>query len=101
MLGFLMNASLAHDSTAAEDGRPRACSPWPVASMIGAPRRIYQRRPPGRESTPFDWMADTLGLTLAFLLYLWYQRRHGSALDRAARGSDAMARFQAPAAREI
>ena len=53
-----------------------------TGSTIGALDEIYQRGTPGRESSPFDWMADTLGLTLTFLLYVWYQRRHAAALAR-------------------
>jgi VanZ family protein len=44
-------------------------------STIGALDEIYQKGTPGRESSAFDWMADTLGLILAFLLYTWNARR--------------------------
>jgi len=46
-----------------------------MGSTIGALDEIYQRGTPGRESSPFDWMADTLGLTLALVLYTWNARR--------------------------
>lgn len=49
-----------------------------LGSALGALDEVYQRGTPGRESSPFDWMADTLGLTLAFLLYLQYQRRYAA-----------------------
>ena len=53
-----------------------------MGSTIGALDEIYQKGTPGRESSPLDWLADTFGLTLSFLLYLWYQRRHAVALER-------------------
>lgn len=53
-----------------------------AGSTIGALDEIYQKGTPGRESSPFDWVADTLGLTLAFLVYLWHQRQHAAALAR-------------------
>ena len=55
-----------------------------MGSTIGVLDEIYQKGTPGRESSPLDWLADTLGLTLAFLLYLWYQRRHAAVLARRA-----------------
>lgn len=81
ILGFLLTRALrtipAWQGAAAGAGLALL-----IGSAVGALDEIFQKGTPGRESSPFDWIADTLGLTLAFLLYLWYQRRHAAALAR-------------------
>ncbi len=51
-------------------------------SAVGAADEYYQRGVPGREATPFDWGADTLGLAIGQIGYLLVRRqRDGSAGD--------------------
>ena len=45
-----------------------------VGSLIGAGDEYFQSFIPGRESSVFDWMADTLGVMLAQVIYVWGAR---------------------------
>ena len=45
-----------------------------IGSSIGATDELYQYTVPNRDSDVRDWMADTLGLSLAQLVYLWMKR---------------------------
>jgi len=46
-----------------------------VGSLIGAGDEYFQSFVPGRDSSVFDWMADTLGVMLAQVIYVWGARR--------------------------
>ncbi len=48
-------------------------------SALGVADEVFQRGVPGRDSSPLDWMADTLGASLAQLLGLAREKRHGGA----------------------
>ena len=69
-----------------------AASTWPAApaarrmllavlaiSLLGALDEKFQAFIPGRDSTIYDWMADTLGATLSQFAGRWLARRGGSA----------------------
>ena len=42
-----------------------------LGSLIGAGDEYFQSFIPGRDSSAFDWMADTLGVVLAQVAYVW------------------------------
>ncbi|MBI1799086.1 MAG: VanZ family protein [Candidatus Eisenbacteria bacterium] len=46
-----------------------------LGSMIGAGDEYFQSFVPGRESSVFDWMADTLGVIVAQVAYVVGTRR--------------------------
>jgi VanZ family protein len=46
-----------------------------IASLYGVSDEVHQAFVPGRDSSPFDWMADTLGAGLVCLSWYLYQRR--------------------------
>jgi len=45
-----------------------------IGMGVGAADETYQRGVPGRDSSPLDWVADTLGLSLAQTGYAWAKR---------------------------
>lgn len=45
-----------------------------VGTGIGASDEIFQSSVPNRDSSVFDLIADTVGLSLAQLVYLWFRR---------------------------
>jgi VanZ family protein len=81
ILGLLLTRAL-RTIPPLQGAAPAAGLALVMGSTIGALDEIFQKGTPGRESSPLDWLADTFGLTLSFLLYLWYQRRHAVALAR-------------------
>ena len=42
-----------------------------IGSLIGAGDEYFQSFVPGRDSSVYDWMADSLGVMLAQVLYVW------------------------------
>ena len=63
ILGFLLTRALRTIPRL----NPVATAGWLAVlcgSAVGAFDEVYQQGTPGRESSPFDWMADTLGVTL-------------------------------------
>jgi VanZ family protein len=45
-----------------------------IGMTIGGLDEIYQRNTPNRESSGLDFVADTLGLSLAVISYAWVHR---------------------------
>jgi VanZ family protein len=45
-----------------------------IGAGIGASDEVFQSTVPNRDSSVFDWIADTVGLSLAQLVYLWFRR---------------------------
>jgi VanZ family protein len=52
-----------------------------IGSTVGAADEIFQRGVPGRESTPYDWAADTLGLAIGQIGYVGFRRRRQGPSD--------------------
>lgn len=48
-------------------------------ALFGAADEVFQAGTPGRDSSILDWLADTLGATLAVLMSLSRERRRGAA----------------------
>ena len=51
-----------------------AAGSWLLASLVAASDEVFQRSVPGRQSSVFDWAADTLGAALATGLIIWLTR---------------------------
>jgi VanZ family protein len=50
-----------------------------VVAILGAGDELFQGTVPGRDSSPFDWMADLCGGTAgAVAARMWYRRRAGT-----------------------
>jgi len=45
-----------------------------LGMVVGASDELFQAGVPGRQSSVLDFLADTLGLALALLFYLWLRR---------------------------
>ncbi len=45
-----------------------------IGSAIAASDELFQSTVPNRDPDVFDWLADTIGLTLAQVVYLWARR---------------------------
>jgi VanZ family protein len=45
-----------------------------IGAGIGSADELFQSTVPGRDSSVYDLIADTIGLTLAQLAYLWVER---------------------------
>jgi len=41
---------------------------------IGASDELFQSTVPGRDSDVFDWIADSIGVTMAQVIYIWVKR---------------------------
>ena len=46
-----------------------------IGSGVGAADERFQASVPGRDSSPFDWTADTAGVALAQGVFAWLARR--------------------------
>ncbi len=75
-LGLLLARALRH-------GGPVGAATGGAALLLGmatgAADELFQRSVPGRQSSPYDWAADTAGLALAILIYRRSVRRPGGA----------------------
>ncbi len=45
-----------------------------IGMAVGASDEIFQSFVPGRDSSVFDWMADSTGILIAQLIYLFFAR---------------------------
>ncbi len=62
-LGFLLARATGAPATA-----------WVLAALYGASDEVHQRFVPGREASPFDWLADAAGGFVG----VWLGRRRGA-----------------------
>ncbi len=77
-LSWLVHAAV-RDTWPGTPGGRRALLAVVAISLLGVADEVFQRGVPGRDSSPFDWMADTLGASLAQLLGLAREKRRGGA----------------------
>ena len=45
-----------------------------IGAGIGASDELFQSTVPNRDSSVYDWMADTMGLSIAQVVYAWVKR---------------------------
>ena len=72
-LGLLLGRAL-RAGLAARPALVAAAGALVLTSLVGAADEIFQRTVPGRESSVFDWTADTAGAVLAVGFILWLAR---------------------------
>jgi VanZ family protein len=46
-----------------------------IASLYGVSDEVHQAFVPGRDSSPFDWLADTIGAGLVCAAWYLHQRK--------------------------